>query len=72
MCIRDRVQRLPAEHIERDYLRLHEIHAYLDGYEPAHRPLAELLIVTGLRGPAPGGESRSACASLCTLDATRC
>jgi hypothetical protein len=28
--------------------------------------------VTGLRGPAPGGESRSACASLCTLDATRC
>jgi integrase len=44
-----RVQRLPAEHIERDYLRLHEIPAYLDGCEPAYRPLAELLIATGLR-----------------------
>jgi integrase len=44
-----RVQRLPAEHIERDYLRLHEIPAYLDGCEPAYGPLAELLIATGLR-----------------------
>ena len=43
-----RVQRLPAEHIERDYLRLQEI-PYLDACEPAYRPLAELLIATGMR-----------------------
>jgi integrase len=44
-----RIQRLPAEHIERDYLRLHEIPAYLDSCAPVYRPLAELLIATGLR-----------------------
>ena len=44
-----RVQRLPAEHIERDYLRLHEIPVYLAACAPAYRPLAELLIATGMR-----------------------
>jgi integrase len=43
------VQRLPARHIERDYLRLHEIPVYLDACAPAYRPLAELLIATGMR-----------------------
>jgi integrase len=44
-----RVPRLPAEHIERDYLRLHEIPVYLDSCSELYRPLAELLIGSGLR-----------------------
>ncbi len=44
-----RAQRLPAGHIERDYLRLDEIPRYLDGCCAVYRPLAELLIGTGLR-----------------------
>jgi integrase len=44
-----RAERLPAGHIERDYLRLDEIPLYLDGCCAAYRPLAELLIGTGLR-----------------------
>lgn len=43
------VQALPLAHIERDYLRLHEISLYLDGCDAAYRPLAETLIGTGLR-----------------------
>ena len=43
------VQRLPPAHIERDYLRLNEILRYVDGCSDAYRPLAELLIGTGLR-----------------------
>lgn len=44
-----RVQRLPPAHIERDYLRLDEIPQYLDGCSDVYRPLAELLIGSGLR-----------------------
>jgi integrase len=44
-----RVQRLPAGHIEREYLRLEEIAGYLDACSSAYRPLAELLIGSGLR-----------------------
>jgi len=44
-----RVQRLPPEHIERDYLRLHEIPVYLDSCSAVYRPLAETLIGSGLR-----------------------
>ena len=44
-----RVQRLPPAHIERDYLRLDEIPNYLDGCSDVYRPLAELLIGSGLR-----------------------
>lgn len=44
-----RVQRLPPAHIERDYLRLDEIPRYLDGCSGIYRPLAELLIGSGLR-----------------------
>lgn len=44
-----RVQRLPAAHIERDYLRLEEIPRYLDACSNVYRPLAELLIASGLR-----------------------
>ena len=43
------VQRLPAAHVERDYLRLDEIPRYLDACTPIYRPLAELLIATGMR-----------------------
>jgi integrase len=43
------VQTLPAGHIERDYLRLHEIGAYLDACHPVYRPLAETLAGTGMR-----------------------
>ncbi len=39
-----RVPRLPPAHIERDYLRLHEIPLYLDSCSAVYRPLAELLI----------------------------
>ncbi len=44
-----RVPRLPPAHIERDYLRLHEIPLYLESCLPLYRPLAELLIGSGLR-----------------------
>jgi integrase len=43
------VQRLPLGHIERDYLRLHEIGHYLDACSRVYRPLAETLIGTGMR-----------------------
>ena len=45
---RDRI-RLPEEHREMDFLRLHEIPRYLDACEPWYRPLAEVLIACGLR-----------------------
>jgi integrase len=44
-----RVQRLPPAHIEREYLRLHEIPRYLDACSDVYRPLAELLVGSGLR-----------------------
>jgi len=44
-----RVQRLPPAHIERDDLRLDEVPLYLDACSEIHRPLAELLIGSGLR-----------------------
>jgi integrase len=44
-----RVQRLPPGHIERDYLRLDEIPRYLDACSDVYRPLAEVLIGSGLR-----------------------
>ena len=44
-----RVRRLPPGHIEREYLRLHEIPAYLDACSTVYRPVAELLISSGLR-----------------------
>ena len=44
-----RVRRLPAAHIEREYLRLDEIPRYLDACSEVYRPLAELLIGSGLR-----------------------
>ncbi len=43
------VPKLPLGHVERDYLRLHEIPLYLDSCSPVYRPLAELLIGSGLR-----------------------
>ncbi len=44
-----RVQRLPPAHVEREYLRLEEIPRYLDACADIYRPLAELLIGSGLR-----------------------
>ncbi len=44
-----RVERLPAPHIEREYLRLHEIPIYLDSCSDLYRPLAEVLIGSGVR-----------------------
>ena len=41
--------KLPREHKEMDYLRLNEIPRYLDACSDHYRPLAELLIATGLR-----------------------
>lgn len=43
------VERLPLGHVEPDWLRLHEIPLYLDGCSPVYRPLAQLLIASGLR-----------------------
>jgi integrase len=43
------VERLPLSHIERDWLRLHEIGPYLDACAPVYRPLAELLVGSGAR-----------------------
>jgi integrase len=45
---RDRLK-LPDAHREMDYLRLHEIPRYLDACPDYYRPLAEVLIATGLR-----------------------
>jgi integrase len=44
-----RVPRLPAAHIEREYLKLHEIALYLDSCSEVYRPVAEVLIGGGLR-----------------------
>jgi integrase len=44
-----RVKRLPPAHLEREYLRMHEIPIYLDSCSAVYRPLAELLIGSGLR-----------------------
>jgi integrase len=44
-----RVQRLPPAHLEREYLRLHEIPIYLDACSSVYRPVAEVLISSGLR-----------------------
>ncbi len=43
------MQRLPPAHTERDYLRLDEIPRYLDGCSGSYRPIAELLVGSGLR-----------------------
>jgi integrase len=43
------VPKLPAAHIERDYLRLHEIPLYLDSCSEVYRPVAETQIGSGLR-----------------------
>ena len=43
------VPKLPLGHLEREYLRLHEIPLYLDSCSTVYRPLAELLIGSGLR-----------------------
>jgi integrase len=43
------IERLPAAHIEHDYLRLDEIPRYLDCCIDIYRPLAETLIRAGLR-----------------------
>jgi integrase len=43
------VDHVTLEHVEPDYLRPHEVSRYLDGCHPIYRPLAELLIGTGLR-----------------------
>jgi len=43
------VRRLPSAHVERDYLRMDEISPYLDACAPVYRPLAEILIATGMR-----------------------
>ena len=42
------VERLPLGHVERDWLRLHEIAPYLDACAPVYKPLAELLIGSGM------------------------
>lgn len=44
-----RIRRLPAAHVEREYMRLEEIPIYLDSCVDVYRPLAELLIGSGLR-----------------------
>lgn len=44
-----RVQRLPLEPTERDWLRLHEIDLYLDSCSDLYRPLATTLVGTGMR-----------------------
>ena len=43
------VPKLPAAHIERDYLRLQEIPQYIDSCSDIYRALGELLIGSGLR-----------------------
>ena len=44
-----RLKRLPPTHIEHQYLRLHEIPIYLDSCSAVYRPLAEVLVGSGLR-----------------------
>ena len=44
-----RVERLPAPHIERAYVRLHEIPIYLDSCSDLYRPLAEVLMGSEVR-----------------------
>jgi integrase len=44
-----RVERLPPAHVECDFLRRHEIPPYLEACDEAYRPLAEVLIGTGMR-----------------------
>ena len=44
-----RVKRLPRAHREMDYLRLYEIPRYLEACSDIYRPLAEILIATGMR-----------------------
>jgi integrase len=43
------VERLPRAHVERQYLRLHEIAVYLEACLDVYRPLAEVLARAGLR-----------------------
>ena len=43
------IPKLPDAHVEREYLRLHEIPLYLDSCSLVYRLLAELLIGSGLR-----------------------
>jgi integrase len=43
------IERLPAAHVEHDFLRLHEIPLYLDACVAVYRPLAEVLVRGGLR-----------------------
>jgi integrase len=43
------MERPPLGLVERDWLRLHEIGPYLDACAPVYRPLAELLIGSGMR-----------------------
>ena len=45
---RDRIK-LPVAHREMDYLRLAEIPAYLEACQSGYRPLAEVLVGTGMR-----------------------
>jgi integrase len=44
-----RVEQLPPGHIEREYLRLREIPLYVESCSDVYRPLAGLLIGSGLR-----------------------
>jgi hypothetical protein len=44
-----RVPRLPPGHVEREYLRLHEIPIYLDSCSAIYWPVAELLIGLDMR-----------------------
>jgi integrase len=45
----DHVSHLPERHIERDWLRRQEIPVYVDACSEVYRPLAEVLIATGMR-----------------------
>jgi integrase len=45
----DHVAHLPERHLERDWLRRHEIPRYLESCSELYRPVAELLIATGVR-----------------------
>jgi hypothetical protein len=62
------IPKLPDAHVEREYLRLHEIPVYLDSYSPVHRPLAEVLVGSGLRISEAIDASRS---SVVVSDAMR-
>lgn len=45
----EHIAHLPESHIERDWLRRSEIPLYLEGCSVLYRPVAELLIATGMR-----------------------